>query len=99
MELQEKRTGFKLVIYDQAKQEIMQPKYQNLNINALLKNDGIMLNGLHYSTKKYTLSPRSSLICMIPDNLLFSELNKIKIALLSAISLVIIVLCSGIDFK
>ena len=93
VELQEKRTGFKLVIYDQAKQEIMQPKYQNLNINALLKNDGIMLNGLHYSTKKYTLSPRSSLICMIPDNLLFSELNKIKISLLSAISLVIIVLC------
>ncbi len=96
---QEKISGYRLLLLDRHQDTILDARYKNLPINKIQKSRDVDLQGEAFYIEKANLSEDMTLIAMIPQKVVTSQIDSIRWALITWLILsmtVLLLLCSWI---
>jgi diguanylate cyclase (GGDEF)-like protein len=96
---QEKISGYRLLLLDRHQDKILDTRYTNLPINKIQKSRDVDLQGEGFYIEKANLSEDMTLIAMIPQKVVTSQIDSIRWALITWLILsmtVLLLLCSWI---
>jgi diguanylate cyclase (GGDEF)-like protein len=96
---QEKISGYRLLLLDRHQDKILDTRYTNLPINKIQKSRDVDLQGEGFYIEKANLSEDMTLIAMIPQKVVSSQIDSIRWALITWLILsmtVLLLLCSWI---
>ena len=83
---QEEQLNYKIVLYQNEDQTSIEARYSPLDLKKLLGTDKLRLDGLQYQISDYLVTPKISMLILIPEQIVQAQISDTQTTLLVLIA-------------